>query len=133
MIREASIEALRGCLRIIAQRDAAVCPARPGATLSARCILFSFRFTTPRVGRARATKGVAAPPSGCDWRGAQVRRKWFSLVFQEAERGLHAHTTHATHGSLLTLGELLQLPSIIEQAPSLPQRVRSGHASSLPP
>jgi hypothetical protein len=62
LIREATIESLRACLGIIAQRDMA------------------------------------------------VRSKWFSIIFDEAERGQRALAVPVVHGSLLVVGELLQVP-----------------------
>ncbi len=66
LIREATIESLRACLGIIAQRDMA------------------------------------------------VRSKWFSIIFDEAERGQRYVAVPVVHGSLLVVGELLQLPEVLE-------------------
>ena len=55
----------------------------------------------------RACLGIIAQ------RDLAVRNKWFSIVFEEAERGLRFQAVAVIHGSLLVLAELLQLPQVI--------------------
>ena len=55
----------------------------------------------------RACLGIIAQ------RDLAVRNKWFSIVFEEAERGLRFQAVAVIHGSLLVLVELLQLPEVI--------------------
>eukprot|EP00960_Hanusia_phi_P069061 766993-Hanusia_phi.AAC.4 len=46
-----------------------------------------------------------------------VRKKWFTAVYEEAEKGFHSNSIEGVHGSLLVIGELLSLPNI---APDIP-------------
>ena len=70
-----------------------------------------------------ATLGIIAQ------RDASVRSKFLSLVFEEAERGVRFTAVEVIHGSLLVVGELLQLPHVLEL--SMPQSFNLSNITSI--